>query len=102
MTEKEKAVAGYLYNANYDEEILADISKCNDLCHEFNQLKPSERAAQNEILKKIFGHMGYNVTVNTPFWCDYGYNTTVGNYFLQIIIVRFWMGVRLLLEIMFL
>lgn len=81
MTEKEKAVAGYLYNANYDEEILADISKCNDLCHEFNQLKPSERAAQNEILKKIFGHMGDNVTVNTPFWCDYGYNTTVGNYF---------------------
>ena len=81
MTEKEKAVAGYLYNANYDEEILADISKCNDLCHEFNQLRPSERTAQNEILKKIFGKMGDNVTVNTPFWCDYGYNTTVGNFF---------------------
>lgn len=81
MTEKEKALAGYLYNANYDEEILADINKCNDLCHEFNQLRPSERIAQNEILKKIFGHMGDNVTVNTPFWCDYGYNTTVGDYF---------------------
>ncbi len=25
MTEKEKAQAGYLYNANYDEEILKDI-----------------------------------------------------------------------------
>jgi len=81
MTEKEKAAAGYLYNANYDEEILADISRCNDLCHEFNQLKPSERTAQNEILKKIFGQMGNDVIVNTPFWCDYGYNTTVGDYF---------------------
>lgn len=25
--------------------------------------------------------MGDNVIVNTPFWCDYGYNTSIGNYF---------------------
>lgn len=81
MTEKEKAAAGYLYNANYDEEILSDIGRCNVLCHEFNQIKPSDRSAQREILKKIFGKMGDNVIVNTPFWCDYGYNTTVGDYF---------------------
>ena len=81
MTEKEKAAAGYLYNANYDEEILNEISRCNDLCHEFNQIKPSDREAQGEILKQIFATMGEQVTVNTPFWCDYGYNTSVGNYF---------------------
>lgn len=81
MTEKEKAAAGYLYNANYDKELLADIGRCNDLCHEFNQIKPSDRSAQREILKKIFGKTGDNVIVNTPFWCDYGYNTTVGDYF---------------------
>ena len=81
MTEKEKAAAGYLYNANYDEEILNEISRCNDLCHEFNQIKPSDREAQGEILKQILGTMGEQVTVNTPFWCDYGYNTSVGNYF---------------------
>ncbi|MBQ7411419.1 MAG: sugar O-acetyltransferase, partial [Clostridia bacterium] len=33
MTEKEKAAAGYLYNANYDEELLNEIGRCNDLCH---------------------------------------------------------------------
>lgn len=81
MTEKEKATAGYLYNANYDEDILADISRCNDLCHEFNQINPSNRNAQTQILKKIFGKMGDNVTINTPFWCDYGYNTSIGDYF---------------------
>lgn len=81
MTEKEKAAAGYLYNANYDEEILADISRCNDLCHAFNQIKPSDRKAQGKILKEIFGSMGECVTVNTPFWCDYGYHTSVGDYF---------------------
>lgn len=33
MTEKEKASAGYLYNANYDEEILSEIQRCNDICY---------------------------------------------------------------------
>ncbi|MBO5109728.1 MAG: sugar O-acetyltransferase [Clostridia bacterium] len=81
MTEKEKRDAGYLYNANYDKELIDEICSCNDLCHEFNSIKPSDRTAQHEILKKIFGQMGKDVYVNTPFWCDYGYNTTVGDYF---------------------
>lgn len=81
MTEKEKASAGYLYNANYDEEILSEIQRCNDICYEFNKIKPSDRIAQNKILRRIFCRMGKNVTVNAPFWCDYGYNTSVGDYF---------------------
>lgn len=81
MTEKEKRDNGYLYNANYDEEILADINYCNDLCHEFNMIKPSNRDAQAVILKKIFAKTGKSPVVNTPFWCDYGYNTTIGDYF---------------------
>lgn len=81
MTEKEKRALGYLYNANYDEEIVAEINACNDLCHEFNQIKPSAREEQTLLLKKIFGKMGENVIVNTPFWYDLGYNTTVGDFF---------------------
>ncbi len=81
MNEKEKRAAGLLYNANYDRDLLAEIAYCNDLCHEFNKLRPSARTAQTEVLKKIFGKMGKEVYVNTPFWCDYGYNTTVGDYF---------------------
>lgn len=81
MTEKEKRDLGLMYNANYDDEIIGEIGYCNDLCHEFNQIRPSDRSAQYEILKKIFGRMGKNACVNTPFWCDYGYNTTVGDYF---------------------
>ena len=81
MTEKEKAAAGYLYDNNYDEELMAEIMRCNDLCFAFNQIKPSDREAQREILQQIFGKMGKNVTVNNPFWCDFGYNTTVGDDF---------------------
>ncbi len=81
MTEKEKAAAGFLYNPNYDPELLAEIAKCSDLCHAFNQIRPSDRAAQTALLRQIFGRMGKEAVVNTPFWCDYGYNTTVGDYF---------------------
>lgn len=81
MTEKEKAAAGYLYNPNYDMELLVDLHKCKDLCFDFNQLRPSQRAEQTDLLKQILGQIGQQVYVNAPFWCDYGYNTFVGNHF---------------------
>ncbi len=81
MREVEKAALGFLYNPNYDPEIQAQVAKINDICHEFNAVRPSDRAKQKELLQQIFAKMGENVTVNTPFWCDYGYNTTVGDNF---------------------
>lgn len=81
MTELEKAERGFLYNANYDAEIARLIESCNDLCFELNQLKPSDRAGQSALLNKILGKVGENAVVNAPFWCDYGYRTTVGDYF---------------------
>lgn len=81
MTEIEKLEAGYLANVNYDQEVLEKIGKCNDLCYEFNQLKPSDREKQTELLKQILGKMGKEVYVNGPLWMDYGYKTTVGDYF---------------------
>ena len=81
MTEKEKRTLGYLYDANHDEELLKEIADCNDLCDKFNQLKPSNRKAQTKLLKKIFKKMGDNVYINKPFWCDYGYNVSVGSNF---------------------
>ena len=60
---------------------MIKISRCNDLCFEFNQIRPSDRESQEKALKKILGKMGKNIIVNAPFWCDYGYNTSVGDYF---------------------
>ena len=64
MTEKEKRDRGFLYNANYDEKILNEINRCNDLCHEFNQIKPSDREAQSAALKRIFFKMGRHAVHN--------------------------------------
>lgn len=81
MTEKEKAAAGYLYDNNYDEELMSEIMRCSDLCFAFNQIRPTDREKQADILRQIFGEMGEDVTVNLPFWCDFGYNTHVGDHF---------------------
>ena len=50
MTEKEKMIAGMIYDANYDEELLRERTKAKELCHEYNYLvKPSEIEKQNKI-----------------------------------------------------
>ncbi len=38
MNEWEKAQRGFLYDANYDNEIIRARTKCADLCHEFNNV----------------------------------------------------------------
>ena len=63
---------------NYFE---AEIQKCKDKCYAYNQLSPNDREAQQKILKTLLGHMGQEVTFVPPFWCDYGYNISVGDYF---------------------
>ena len=55
MTEKEKMLAGLLYDANYNEALMEERLKCKDLCYEFNQLRPSEIEAQEALIRKIFG-----------------------------------------------
>lgn len=82
MTEKEKMLAGMIYDANYDSELLLERIKAKDLCHEYNYLiKPSETQKQNEIIKKLFAKIEGNFTVIAPFWCDYGYNIKIGKNF---------------------
>ncbi len=62
-------------------EYEAQIRICKDLCWQYNQLSPNDTAAQKALLQRILGKMGQNVTVTSPFWCDYGYHITVGDNF---------------------
>ena len=81
MTEKEKMRAQMLYDANYDQTLLDERDKAKDLCHQYNQLRPSDRSGQREILKKLLGKTGENFILTAPFWCDYGYNIELGENF---------------------
>ena len=81
MTEWEKAQAGFLYDANYDSDLLDMRTKCADLCYEFNMCRPSDVTKQQEVLHKLFGQIKGNVVVTAPFYCDYGVNISVGENF---------------------
>ena len=81
MTEKEKMCAQMLYDANYDQALLEERDKAKDLCHQYNQLRPSDRLGQQEVLKKLLGKTGENFILTAPFWCDYGYNIELGENF---------------------
>ena len=81
MSEKEKMLAGELYDTNYDRELIKDIYKAKDICYEYNNLKPSDFEGKDKIIKELFAKTGKQIIVEQNFWCDYGYNIFVGENF---------------------
>lgn len=81
MTEKEKMEQGMLYDANYDKELLRSREICKDICHEFNQLRPSQTKEQQDLIRRLFGKAKGAFTITAPFWCDYGFNIEIGENF---------------------
>lgn len=67
----------HFFHPAYEEEIRA----CKERCFSYNGLHPNDTAAQQELLRLLLGNMGEHVLVTPPFWCDYGYSISMGNYF---------------------
>lgn len=80
-TEKMKAAAGKLYDANYDEQLVQERIACADLTYELNLLRPSQTAERDALIRRLFGKVKGQCTVVSPFFCDYGYNIEVGDNF---------------------
>lgn len=80
MSNKEKMLNGEYY-ISWDEELTLEREKAKDLLFEFNSIKPSLRAEREIIINKLFGKVGKNCWIESPFNCDYGYNITVGDNF---------------------
>ena len=65
----------------YNPAFEAEIAKCKDKCYRFNQLHPNDREGQMALLREILGKMEEDTVITAPFWCDYGYNISVGKSF---------------------
>lgn len=81
MQEKPKVPLNCLFQGCYNPAFEAEIRKCKDKCWKFNQLSPNDREGQQAILAELIGTMGEEAVFTPPFWCDYGYNITVGDWF---------------------
>ena len=79
-TEKEKMLAGEKYLPD-TEELLTDRRKAKYLCYEYNSLPNSKVAERKNILKKLFKHCEEDITIEPNFFCDYGYNISIGENF---------------------
>ena len=83
-TEKMKAQAGRLYDANYDAELLAERRACAEALHDWHLLRPTQEAERKALLARLFGKVGKTFCVVPPFYCDYGYNIEIGeNFFMN-------------------
>jgi maltose O-acetyltransferase len=74
--EKNKMIAGDPYNHN-SPELVADRAKASAWMNSYNLLTVSleERHA---MLSQLLADVGDGATVRPPFYCDYGYNISLG------------------------
>lgn len=81
MSEYEKMISSQIYNANYDEELWDMRIFASDLCQEFNKMGLSDIDEKLEIIDKLKIKRKTRCTLETPFYCDYGFNISFGENF---------------------
>lgn len=79
-TEKQKMLAGELYDAS-DYELIKARKKATRLTLSYNSTTEQETEYKKQILSELFGAVGQNINIEPPFYCDYGSNIYVGDGF---------------------
>ncbi|WP_278842068.1 sugar O-acetyltransferase [Holdemania filiformis] len=77
MNEKEKMIAGMNYNP-LDPQLILLRDRASRLCHRYNKKTFHEVNLRSRLLRKLLQTEG-NFWVKPPFYCDYGFNITLGN-----------------------
>jgi maltose O-acetyltransferase len=77
-TEIQKCLDGEIFNTS-DTEIQGIIKRARRLTKEYNNLESTDTIRKETLLTELFGSIGKNVAIDTPFYCDYGLHTTIGD-----------------------
>lgn len=80
MSEKEKMLAGKLYEAS-NPELTKEREIAKDQCFLYNQIKPSNERERKKVIQTILGKTKEHFVIEQPFLCDYGYLITIGENF---------------------
>lgn len=81
FTEKEKMLRGELYDANYNPALLEERDACKCLCARYNAMPYEDKEGRKALLHRIVGRHKGVFTIEPSFWCDYGYNISLGENF---------------------
>ena len=77
MTEREKMLAGELYDCG-DPELLDRWHLAKDLAAAYNRTASADLAEKDRILAQLLGGRGKNLWITPPFYVDYGNNVWIG------------------------
>lgn len=78
MTEREKMLAGQLYDCG-DMELITQWHKAKNLIRQYNNTMSEDAYTKNNILDNLLGSKGKNLWITAPFFVDYGNNIYFGN-----------------------
>ncbi|MBD1397532.1 sugar O-acetyltransferase [Pontibacter sp. JH31] len=76
-TEKEKMLAGELYDA-LDKQLSDERLQTRLLLKELNDSREDQETERSRLLKALIPRAGEGLWLQPPFYCDYGYNIVVG------------------------
>ena len=79
MTELEKLLNHEYYNTD-SPDIRAACVRVKNMFLEYNALPTSEPEKREAILRKAFGAVGEKPWIESPFQCDIGFTTKLGNH----------------------
>ena len=79
MSEKEKMLAGLFYNAA-DEELTQARHQARRLLWKYNATDPADAEQRTQLLQQLLGKAGKNLTIEPPFFCDYGSQIFFGDH----------------------
>lgn len=78
MTEREKMLAGQLYDCG-NPELLNRWHLAKNLMRDYNLTDSDDMTRKEEILNQLLGGRGKNLWITAPFYVDYGNNIYFGN-----------------------
>lgn len=78
MTELEKCMAGEWYDC-HDKTFLEFKQNARALLKAYHSFSYEQKTEKRAVLEQLFGSIGTNVSVGTPFICDYGRNIHIGS-----------------------
>ena len=77
-SEKEKMLAGEIYNS-MGHELTQDRIAARNLTRLLNDTRENEESQRESLLRRLFGSVGVRPVLQSPFFCDYGYNIHIGD-----------------------
>jgi maltose O-acetyltransferase len=77
-SEKDRMLAGELYTAANCPELAADNARANDWINRYNASLTASFEERHAMLTELFASVGEGAVIRPPFYCDYGYNISLG------------------------